>query len=98
MKKVIGLMKDELGGKIMAKFVGLRAKTYSYFIDGGSQEKKTNSSKKLVMKRNLKFENYKSCKNNSIINHLEKSKIDIDSVKENHKEFRKNNKSILKIQ
>ena len=39
-KKVIRLMKDDLGGKIMAKFVGLTAKTYSYLIDDGSEDKK----------------------------------------------------------
>ena len=32
-KKVIGLMKDELGGRIIMKFVTLRPKTYSYLTD-----------------------------------------------------------------
>ena len=39
-------MKDELGGKIMRKFVGLKAKTYSYLIDEGSEDKKANGTKK----------------------------------------------------
>ena len=41
-KKVIGLMKNELGGKIMIKFVGLRAKTYSYLL---SEDKKQKTQK-----------------------------------------------------
>ena len=32
-KNVIGIMKDELGGKIIKEFIGLRAKTYSYLKD-----------------------------------------------------------------
>ena len=60
-KKVIGSMKDELGGKIMTKFVGLRAETYSYLIDDGSEDKKAKGTKKCVIKRKLKFENYKNC-------------------------------------
>ena len=60
-KKVIGLMKDELSGKIMTKFVGLRAKTYSYFIDYGSEDTKAKGTKKCVIKRKIKFHNYKNC-------------------------------------
>ena len=42
---VIGLMKDELRGKIMTKFVALRAKTYSFLIDEGSEDKKAKGTR-----------------------------------------------------
>ena len=45
-------MKDELGGKIMTKFVGLKEKTYSYLIDDGSEDKKAKGAKKCVIKKN----------------------------------------------
>ena len=47
-KKVIGLMKEESGGEIIPKFVGLRAKTYSYLIDDGSEIKKEKASKSVL--------------------------------------------------
>ena len=49
-KKVIGLMKDELGGKIMTEFVALRPKTYSYLTDDGKENKKAKGTKKCVIK------------------------------------------------
>ena len=54
-KKVIGLMKDELRGKIITEFVTLRPKTYSYLTDDGREDKKTKGTKKCVIKRMIKF-------------------------------------------
>ena len=78
-------MKDELDGEIMTKFFGLRAKTDSYLIDDGSEDKKARSTKKCVIKGKIKFENYKNYLeatqlDNKMI-YLEKNKINKDSLK-----------------
>ena len=44
-EKVIGLMKDELGGKIITEFVTLRPKTHSYLTDDGKEDKKAKGTK-----------------------------------------------------
>ena len=60
-KKVIGLMKDEIGGKIITEFVTLRPKTYSYLTDDGKEDKKAKGTKKCVIKKMIKFNDYKKC-------------------------------------
>ena len=47
-KKVIGLMKHELGGEIMTEFVTLRPKMYAYKA-GGSESRKCKGTKKCVV-------------------------------------------------
>ena len=97
-KKVIGLIKDKLGGKIMKEFVGLRAKTYSYLKDKNNEDKKARSTKKCVIKSKLKFQDYKNCLEaaqiENKINHLEKDKVDVDSLEQ----CIKSNKLKLKTQ
>ena len=46
-KKIIGLLKDELGGKIIKEFVGLKAKTYSYLKENIDEDKKAKGRKNL---------------------------------------------------
>ena len=58
-KKVIGLMKDELGGEIMREFVSLQSKMYSYKV-GNSEPKKCKGIKKCVVKHTISFDNYKA--------------------------------------
>ena len=73
----------------MKEFAGLRAKTYNYLKDSNNEDKKTKGPKKCVIKRKLKFEDYKNCLKaaqiKSKINHLEKNKIDADILKRIHK-------------
>ena len=66
-KKVLDKFKDEIGGKIMTKFVSLREKTYSFLIDEYTDEdyeknrivnKKAKETKKYVVKREILFNNY----------------------------------------
>ena len=60
-KKVIGLMKDELGGAIMTEFMALRPKLYSYKKLDGPEDKKCNGINKCIVKKTLTFEDYKTC-------------------------------------
>ena len=67
-----------------------------------SEQKNIAGSKNCVIKRKLKLEDFKNCLEaaqiENKINHLEKHKIDEDSLKEDHKKFIKNDKLILKTQ
>ena len=51
-KKVPGLFKDELGGKIMTEVVALRPKAYAYLDD---EHKKSKGTKRCVIKQKLIF-------------------------------------------
>ena len=60
-KRIIGLMKDELGGEIIMEFIALRPKTYSYLTDNDKIDKKAKGTKKCVIKKMIKFDDYKKC-------------------------------------
>ena len=64
-KKVIGLFKNKLRGKIMRKFVGLRAKTWGCLTDDDTKHKKAKGTKKCVIKRRIMFKNYKDYQSNN---------------------------------
>ena len=83
------------GGKIMKEFVGLRAKKITMIKIKKRKEQR-------VIKRKLKFQDHKNCLEvvqiERNIKYLEKKKINVDILKEDQKEFVKNNKLISKIQ
>ncbi len=60
-KKVVGMMKDECGGKQIVEFVGLQSKLYAYKMDEGEEEKKCKGVKKNVVRNKITFDDYRDC-------------------------------------
>ena len=60
-KKVIGKFKDEVGGKQITHFVGLRPKLYTFKVEDKGETRKAKGVKKNVIKKSLSFEDYKKC-------------------------------------
>ena len=60
-KKVIGMFKDEVSGKQITHFVGLRPKLYSYKVEDEKELKKCKGIKKNVIKKKLDFDDYVKC-------------------------------------
>ena len=85
-KKVIGLMKDELGGDIITEFVALRPKAYSYVTNDFIEMKKAEGTKKCVANKMLRFEDYKKClfDNGKVLKSQQRLKS------ENHEEYTEN--------
>ena len=81
-KKLIGLMTDELGGKIMKWFFRLR--TYSCLKVDVSEDDKAKGIKMCVVKRKLKVENQKNCSKETQLQNKKtprKNKIDLGCLK-----------------
>ena len=76
------MFKDELGGKIMKEFCALRAKTYTYLMDDDSEKKKAKGTKKCIIKRRIKSEDYKDSlfNNNTILKSQLRFKSDLHIV------------------
>ena len=60
-KKVIGMFKDEVAGKQISHFIGLRPKLYSFKIGDGKNVKKCKGIKKSVVSKGITFEHYFDC-------------------------------------
>ena len=66
----------------MTEFCALRPKTYSYLMDDDSEDKKAKGTKKCVIKKGLKFNDYKDCllKNKIVLKSQQRFKSETHNV------------------
>ena len=92
-KKVIGLMKDELGGDIITEFVALRPKAHSYITNDFIEMKKSKSTKKCIVNKMLRFEDYKK----SLFSNEKVLKSQQRFKSENHEVYTENINKIAQV-
>ena len=75
---------------------------YSYLTDNNGEDKNTKGSKRCVIKRKLKFDDYKhfleATELENRINHLQQNNLDNNNLRKIMKNSLKNKKIILKSQ
>ena len=61
-KKVLGKFKDEVNGKVIEEFIGLRSKLYAFKVFGdGNETKKAKGVKKSIVQKEICFDDFKKC-------------------------------------
>ena len=79
-KKVIGKFKDECAFIPITEFIGLSSKMYSYQKDNNENKKTAKGIKKIVIKKNIKHEDYKQ----TLVNNRQMYHTDKCTIHENH--------------
>lgn len=74
----IGFLKDEMGGKQIFEFVGLKAKLYALRTSDG-EKKRAKGTQKAVVEKKIKFDHYLSCLNDETIHVENQSRIGSDN-------------------
>ena len=85
-KKVLGLLKDELGGGIITEFVALRPKAYSYKTEDNVELKKAKGTKKYIINKMLNFNDYK----NGFFDNVKVLRSQLRFKSENHSVYTEN--------
>jgi hypothetical protein len=68
-------MKDELNGRIMTHFAGLRSKMYTYNVKGGKCVKKSKGIKSNVVKNQITFQDYVDCLQKHVVKEITQKTI-----------------------
>ena len=81
--KIPGKFKDEMGGKLITEFVGLRAKMYSIKTEDGKEKKTAKGILKVVKDKEIIHQNYKQC----LFDKLQMKHKQTRIIQDNHKMY-----------